>query len=237
MPVPKDTTISEVAIDLVVEQVSALVHGLDPSATVDVEGGSSNPSIVRSALCHAVNEVPQLSHENLNMASSAQATVMALCVWLFPPSFGNVRFLWIRGIEARFSISVAKLGALVAESAPLGCRSQPHLGVSYGSKSASLMLFFVKMKSFEDSVLALLGSGSLVQMIWRKVLLFPKGLPYLRGSHLSIFLALADFAPDSKVYADYTFCIVDQLQAKHITFEGKRIVMNLKVIRYRHVDV
>ncbi|KAL5794702.1 hypothetical protein ACOSP7_003296 [Xanthoceras sorbifolium] len=84
MPVPNDTKGSEVAINLVVEQVSASVHGLDPSglvveagdalgqdstlhgqildlplamhaATVDVAWPDSN---VRSALCHAVNEVP-----------------------------------------------------------------------------------------------------------------------------------------------------------------------------------
>ncbi|KAL5849036.1 hypothetical protein ACOSQ4_007049 [Xanthoceras sorbifolium] len=52
-----------------------------------------------------------------------------------------------------------------------------------------------------------------------KIWLYPKGLSYLKGSHLSIFLNLADFTPDSKVYADYTFRIVDQLQAKHITFK------------------
>ncbi|KAL5781889.1 hypothetical protein ACOSP7_006918 [Xanthoceras sorbifolium] len=53
-----------------------------------------------------------------------------------------------------------------------------------------------------------------------KILLYPKGLPCLQGSHLSIFLALADLTPDSKAYADYALRMVDQLQAKHITVKA-----------------
>ncbi|KAK0608418.1 hypothetical protein LWI29_030382 [Acer saccharum] len=49
-----------------------------------------------------------------------------------------------------------------------------------------------------------------------KIQLFPKGLRSLNGSHLSLYLYLQHFTPDSKVYADFTLRIVDQLQAKHI---------------------
>ena len=62
-----------------------------------------------------------------------------------------------------------------------------------------------------------------VGCVGRKMLLFPKGFCGLKGSHLSLYLVLEDYTPDSKVYTDYTLRIVDQLQAKHIASKGKRL--------------
>ncbi|KAK1592993.1 hypothetical protein Q3G72_034114 [Acer saccharum] len=53
-----------------------------------------------------------------------------------------------------------------------------------------------------------------------KIRLYPNGLKHLNGSHLSLFLLLADFTPDSKVYIDYTLRIMDQLQANHIAVKA-----------------
>ncbi|KAK4856746.1 hypothetical protein QYF36_020708 [Acer negundo] len=52
-----------------------------------------------------------------------------------------------------------------------------------------------------------------------KIKLYPKGMHHLGGNHLSLFLALVDFTPDSKVYTDFTLRILDQLQDKHISFK------------------
>ncbi|KAH7511479.1 hypothetical protein JRO89_XSUnG0199000 [Xanthoceras sorbifolium] len=52
-----------------------------------------------------------------------------------------------------------------------------------------------------------------------KIKLYPNGFSHKKGSHLSLFLALADFTPYSKIYTDYTLRLVDQLQSKHIAFK------------------
>ncbi|TXG71472.1 hypothetical protein EZV62_000051 [Acer yangbiense] len=56
----------------------------------------------------------------------------------------------------------------------------------------------------------------------RKIQLYPKGLTYPKGSHLSLFLYSVDLTTGSKVYIDYTIRILDQLHAKHITFKADR---------------
>ncbi|KAK1591075.1 hypothetical protein Q3G72_001915 [Acer saccharum] len=53
-----------------------------------------------------------------------------------------------------------------------------------------------------------------------KILLYPKGLSSLKGSHLSLYLKFVHDTPDSKAYTDCTLRIVDQLQAKHVAFKA-----------------
>uniref|UniRef100_A0A5B6YTY4 MATH domain-containing protein n=1 Tax=Davidia involucrata TaxID=16924 RepID=A0A5B6YTY4_DAVIN len=51
-----------------------------------------------------------------------------------------------------------------------------------------------------------------------KIQLYPKGKDSGTGSHLSLYLALADsttLPPGSKIFADFTLRILDQIQAKH----------------------
>ncbi|KAK1591646.1 hypothetical protein Q3G72_010983 [Acer saccharum] len=55
-----------------------------------------------------------------------------------------------------------------------------------------------------------------------KIQLYPKGLTYPKGTHLSLYLYSVDLTPGSKVYTDYTFRILDQLHAKHVTFKADR---------------
>ncbi|TXG71469.1 hypothetical protein EZV62_000048 [Acer yangbiense] len=92
---------------------------------------------------------------------------------------------------------------------------------------------FVAMASFvdeQDGVTELEFTMILIFVdCCRKIRLYPNGLKHLNRSHLSLFLLLADFTPDSKVYIDYTLRIVDQLQANHIAVKGKRLSCTSKL--------
>ncbi|KAJ4708909.1 Ubiquitin carboxyl-terminal hydrolase 12 [Melia azedarach] len=52
-----------------------------------------------------------------------------------------------------------------------------------------------------------------------KIRLYPKGRRHGSGSHISLYLALADSTtpPGSKIHADYTLRILDQVQARHLS--------------------
>ncbi|KAJ0034576.1 hypothetical protein Pint_24233 [Pistacia integerrima] len=57
-----------------------------------------------------------------------------------------------------------------------------------------------------------------------KIQLYPKGRRLGTGTHCSLYLALADFTtlvPGSKIYAEFTLRILDQVQAKHIGGKAK----------------
>ncbi|KAH9766476.1 TRAF-like family protein [Citrus sinensis] len=52
-----------------------------------------------------------------------------------------------------------------------------------------------------------------------KIQLYPKGRRHGTGTHLAMYLALADSAtltPGSKIYAEFTVRLLDQVQARHI---------------------
>ncbi|KAK1591499.1 hypothetical protein Q3G72_008683 [Acer saccharum] len=78
---------------------------------------------------------------------------------------------------------------------------------------------FVSLKAFHDA-----SNGYLVED--RKIKLYPKGLTSPKGSHLSFYLYSVDLTPGSKVYTDFTFRILDQLHANHITFKADQCFIN-----------
>ncbi|XP_038721858.1 MATH domain and coiled-coil domain-containing protein At3g58400 isoform X2 [Tripterygium wilfordii] len=56
-----------------------------------------------------------------------------------------------------------------------------------------------------------------------KMQLYPRGKRIGMGTHLSLFLALGDsttFSRGSKVYAEFTIRILDQVQARHVSGKG-----------------
>ncbi|KAK1591763.1 hypothetical protein Q3G72_013193 [Acer saccharum] len=56
-----------------------------------------------------------------------------------------------------------------------------------------------------------------------KIQLYPKGRRHGNGSHLSLYLVMADsttLSPASKIYAEFTLRILDQVQARHIAGKG-----------------
>ncbi|KAK2650737.1 hypothetical protein Ddye_018226 [Dipteronia dyeriana] len=56
-----------------------------------------------------------------------------------------------------------------------------------------------------------------------KIQLYPKGRRHGNGSHLSLYLVIADsttLSPASKIYAEFTLRILDQVQARHIAGKG-----------------
>ncbi|KAK1592655.1 hypothetical protein Q3G72_028333 [Acer saccharum] len=56
-----------------------------------------------------------------------------------------------------------------------------------------------------------------------KIQLYPKGRRHGNGSHLSLYLVMADLttlSPASKIYAEFTLRILDQGQARHIAGKG-----------------
>lgn len=58
----------------------------------------------------------------------------------------------------------------------------------------------------------------------RKIRVYPKGRGSGEGSHLSLFLALADpttLHPATKIYAEVTLRLQDQEQSKHHSGKGK----------------
>ncbi|TXG71473.1 hypothetical protein EZV62_000052 [Acer yangbiense] len=57
----------------------------------------------------------------------------------------------------------------------------------------------------------------------RKIQLYPKGRRHGNGSHLSLYLVTVDsttLSPASKIYAEFTLRILDQVQARHIAGKG-----------------
>lgn len=55
----------------------------------------------------------------------------------------------------------------------------------------------------------------------RKIQIYPKGLDGGRGTHVSIYLALADAKPSTQIYAEFTVRIVDQFNSdNHISLSG-----------------
>ncbi|KAK4856780.1 hypothetical protein QYF36_021090 [Acer negundo] len=56
-----------------------------------------------------------------------------------------------------------------------------------------------------------------------KIQLYPKGRRHGNSSHLSLYLVMADsttLSPASKIYAEFTLRILDQVQARHIAGRG-----------------
>ncbi|KAK2650734.1 hypothetical protein Ddye_018223 [Dipteronia dyeriana] len=56
-----------------------------------------------------------------------------------------------------------------------------------------------------------------------KIQPYPKGRRHGNGSHLSLYLVIADsttLSPASKIYAEFTLRILDQVQARHIAGKG-----------------
>ncbi|TXG71470.1 hypothetical protein EZV62_000049 [Acer yangbiense] len=67
------------------------------------------------------------------------------------------------------------------------------------------------------------GCQSSTADIVKKIQLYPKGRRHGNGSHLSLYLVMADsttLSPASKIYAEFTLRILDQVQARHIAGKG-----------------
>lgn len=79
---------------------------------------------------------------------------------------------------------------------------------------------------------------------YRKIQLYPNGKSLGMGSHISLYLALADLASlslGSKVLVEFTLRLLDQVNGRHISGKGNAVIFTsfyrrliLQLVLYFH---